>query len=152
MILVRTNNGGNFPVFGSSFDNVFGRDLLNDWLLSGYSSTNGNPPKVNIKENNNSYLVELAAPGMEKSDFQIELDNKTLRINSQKKAGNRDKGDTGEYSRREFYYQSFSKAFTLPVSADGEKVEAYYKNGILSISIPKKEESQPKPSKTITIS
>ena len=91
-----------------------------------------------------------AAPGMSKSDFHIELDKNVLTISSEKNVERED--EKVKYSRKEFAYESFQRAFTLPEDADGEKVAATYKDGILIISIPKKEEAKPKPPKSISIS
>lgn len=125
-------------------DDFFGRDMF-DWPQLGYSS-----PKVNIREDNDNYYVEVAAPGMKKENFNLSLDNNVLQISSESKEDHEEKN--GKYTRREFSYQSFSRSFTLPESVDAEKIEAKYKDGILSILMPKKEEAKQKPAKTIKIS
>jgi HSP20 family protein len=146
MTLVRTSN---YPSFSSLFDEFFNTEL-GDWKRQNYSSTQTTLPKVNIKEDNDGFAVEMAAPGMNKGDFNIQLDNHVLTISSEKQEESKN-GDE-KYSRREFSYQSFQRSFTLPESADGEKISASYENGILHIGIPKKEEAKPKPAKTISIS
>ena len=92
----------------------------------------------------------MSAPGFEKSDFKIELNNSLLTISSEKKIKNETK-EGQQFTRREFSYQSFSRSFTLPDTVEGEKIKAKYDNGILSVSIPKKEEAKPKPVKQIEI-
>jgi len=92
----------------------------------------------------------MSAPGFEKGDFKIELNNSLLTISSEKKIENETK-EGQQFTRREFSYQSFSRAFTLPETVEGEKIAAKYENGILSINIPKKEEAKPKPVKQIKI-
>jgi HSP20 family protein len=106
---------------------------------------------VNIKESTDEFEVELAAPGLDKKDFNIELNNDMLTISSEKKIENEIK-EGQQFARREFSYQSFSRSFTLPNTVDNEKIRAKYENGILRVSIPKKDEAKPKPVKQIDIS
>jgi len=121
-----------------------------DWTNRNFSNTNTTLPSVNVKESADGFEVDMAAPGLEKKDFKIEINHGTLTISSEKKVENETK--TGEhFKRREFSYQSFSRSFTLPEMVDGDKVSAKYENGILKVSIPKKEEAKPKPEKTIEI-
>jgi len=94
-------------------------------------------PKVNVAENDKSYQIELAVPGMEKEDFKIEVKDDVLVISSEKKEEKTEEGKN--YSRREFSQCSFSRSFILPDVADSSKIEAAYKNGILDVTIPKKE-------------
>jgi len=105
---------------------------------------------VNIKERADAYEVEVAAPGFDKSDFKLELNHEMLTILSEKKTENETK-EGEQYTKREFSYQSFSRSFTLPQTADGERISANYENGILRVSIPKKEEAKPKPMRVIEI-
>ena len=145
MAIVRFSN--QFPTF---FDRFFENDLF-DWTNRHYSNTDTTLPSVNIKESADDFEVELAAPGFTKKDFNIELNNDMLTISSEKEVKNETK-DGQQFARREFSYQSFSRSFTLPNTADGEKINARYENGILRITIPKKEEAKPKPPKQIEIS
>lgn len=133
------------------FDDFFSRDLWNHGLNNN-SSTNTTIPLVNIKETNENFEVEMAAPGMSKNDFKVELDGNTLTITSEKK--NQSKENEGErYTRREFSYLSFQRSFQLPKDVvDADKIEAKYENGVLRLAIPKKEEAKPKPPKMIQIS
>ena len=133
----------------SLFDNFFGNDLF-DWSNRNYSNTNTTLPAVNIKEDKDGFDVELSAPGFNKDDFNIELNNNLLTISSEKKVENETK-EGQQFTRREFSYQSFSRSFTLPEIVEGDKIEAEYEDGILKISIPKKEEAKPKPVKQIEI-
>jgi HSP20 family protein len=138
-----------FPPF-SLFDDFFSRDLWNRAITNG-SSTNTTIPLVNIKEDNENFEVEMAAPGMDKKDFKVELDGNVLTITSEKEIQNEEK-DGERYSRREFSYQSFQRSFQLPKEVvDAEKIEAKYENGVLRLLIPKKEEAKPRPPKTIQI-
>jgi len=133
----------------SMFDRFFEGDLF-DWSNRNFSLTNTTLPSVNIKQNANEFTVEVAAPGFEKGDFKLEVDHDLLTISSEKKVENETK-DGEQFTKREFSYQSFSRSFTLPNTADGERIEANYDNGILRIIIPKKEEAKPKPSRVIEI-
>jgi HSP20 family protein len=131
------------------FDRFFDNDLF-DWSRRNYSNTNTTLPSVNIKESNDDFEVEVAAPGFTKNDFKIELNHDLLTISSEKEIENETKEDQ-RFSLREFSYQSFSRSFTLPNTADSDKIGARYENGILRISIPKREEARPKPARQIAI-
>lgn len=136
--------------YPSLFDRFFENDMY-DWSNRNYSSTNTTLPSVNIKESPEDYEVEIAAPGFGKNDFKIELNHDLLSIASDKENEN-EANEEQQFTRREFSYQSFSRSFTLPNSADSEKIEAKYDNGILRVIIPKKEEAKPKPARQISIS
>jgi HSP20 family protein len=145
MSLVKFSN--QYP---SLFDRFFENDLF-DWSNRNYSNTNTTLPAVNIKENGDNFEVEMAAPGFSKEEFKIELNNDLLTIFSGKRLENEvQEGQT--FTKREFSYQSFSRSFTLPHTADSGKIEAKYENGILRVIIPKKEEAKPLPSRQISIS
>ena len=92
----------------------------------------------------------MAAPGFNKKDFNIEINNNVLTVKSEKQTENETK-DGEQFTRREFSYQSFSRSFTLPSSVKGDKISAKYDNGILRIIIPKKDEAKPQPVKQIEI-
>jgi HSP20 family protein len=136
--------------FPSLFDRFFDTELF-DWSNKNFSDTNTTLPSVNIKEDENGFEVEMAAPGFEKKDFKIDLNNNLLTISSEKKIENETK-EGQQFTRREYSYQSFSRSFTLPNLVDSEKITAKYENGILKVVIPKKEEAKPKPIKQIKIS
>jgi len=134
----------------SLFDDFFVRDVGN-WGVNNNSSTNTTIPLVNIKETNENFEVEMAAPGMNKEDFKVELDGNVLTITSERKDENEVK-EGERYSRREFSYQSFQRLFQLPKEVvDADKIEAKYENGVLRLVIPKKEEAKPRPPKMIQI-
>lgn len=133
----------------SIFDHFFNDEFF-DWSNRNFSSTNTTVPSVNIREDKDGFKVELAAPGLDKNDFIINLENNVLTISSDKKEENEVK-EGEQFTRREFSYQSFSRSFTLPRIVEAEKIEAKYENGLLLINIPKKEEWKPKPAKQIEI-
>src|SRR5438094_440695 len=136
-----------FPA-NSLFDELLPRDIFN-WGLSNNSTTNTTIPAVNIKENTENFEVEMAAPGMTKNDFKVELDGNTLSITSEKEDRNEMK-DGERYTRKEFSYQSFRRTFQLHKDVvDADKIEARYENGVLHLTIPKKESAKQKPPRMI---
>jgi len=142
-MLVKANH--KVPAFPNLFD-----DFFRDWSVTNFSDTNTTLPAVNIKEDDNGYNIEVAAPGMDKKDFKINFDKDLLTISSEKNVENEEKGD--DYTRKEYSYQSFTRSFKIPENTvDGEKITANYKNGELLISIPKKEEVKPKPARLIAV-
>jgi HSP20 family protein len=146
MTLIKSN----FPTFPRLFDDFFTKDLF-DWGNSNFSNTNTTLPAVNIAENNEAFLVEMAAPGMRKEDFTIELENEVLKISSYKE-NNQDTKEGERYTRREFSYQSFQRTFHLPKTVvDDSKIQAKYQDGVLRIMIPKKEEAKALPPRQIKV-
>jgi HSP20 family protein len=150
MTIIRKSDYG-YPTIPSLIDNLFSRDWM-DWTSSNFSTTNTTLPAVNVIESENEYQIEVAAPGMKKEDFKIDLDNNQLTISSEKKSEKKDE-KKGNYTRKEFSYQSFQRSFTIPEhEVDGDKISAKYCDGVLCISLPKKEEAKPKPAREIKIS
>lgn len=143
MTLIRRVNN-NYPTFRNWMDDFFGTvdNSVNFWNKS-------NVPAVNISENDENFKIEFAAPGLTKADFAINLDNDILTVKSEKEENNEETNTN--FTRKEFNFSSFQRTFTLPDSADGEKVKAEYKDGILNIEIPKKEEAKVKPAREIEI-
>jgi HSP20 family protein len=130
------------------FDDFFNRELFN-WGNNNFSSTNTTIPSINIRETDENFEVEVAAPGMTKEDFNITLDGNLLTISSVKESTTETGGD---YIRREFSYQSFQRSFELAKHVvDEEKISASYANGVLYLTIPKKEEAQKKAPRMIEI-
>jgi HSP20 family protein len=149
MSLVR-RNGSLLNQWPNLFDDFFNRDLVN-WNNSNFSTTDTTIPAVNIKETAENYEIEVAAPGMTKKDFKVELEGNLLTISSQR--ANQEEGENERYSRKEFSYQSFQRTFNLQKDVvDIEKIQARYENGLLQLSIPKKEEAKQKPPRLIQIS
>ena len=128
-------------------DFFFGDDLLSNFFDNANAGT---VPAVNIVESKDDYQIELAAPGLEKKDFKVDLNNNMLTISSEKEQKNEVEGE--KIIRREFSYTAFKRSFTLPDSADGDKIKAAYNEGILKISIPKREEAKEQPVRQISIS
>jgi len=107
-------------------------------------------PAVNIVEGKDEYRIEVAAPGLTKDDFKINLEDDTLTISANKEEQKEEKDE--KYTRKEFSYTSFCRSFTLPDTVDGEKIKAKHKDGILVIHVPKREEVKSKPAREIAIS
>lgn len=145
-------NGSLMNSFPSIFDDFFTKDLF-DWGNSNYSSSGTTLPAVNVKETPENFEVEMAAPGMKKEDFKVELNsNNVLTISSEHQQENENK-DNDRYTRKEFSYQSFQRSFQLSREAvDADKIQAKYENGVLHLTIPKKEEVKQKPARLINIS
>jgi HSP20 family protein len=100
-------------------------------------------PSVNIREDKNNYIIEMAVPGMKKDDFNIDVDGNVMTISCEKESQNTS-GEEENYSRREYNYSSFSRSFTIPDNANGEKVSAKYTDGMLQLTVPKDEEGKKK--------
>jgi len=148
MMLIKKKSTPTFPQF---FDDFFTRNL-SEWGTQNYATTNTTVPAVNILENNTDFLVQMVAPGMNKKDFTIELDNEVLTISSNKELKKEQK-ENHQLIRQEFNYQSFRRSFHLSKKVvDASKIKAQYKNGLLEILIPKLEEAQKLSPRRITIS
>ncbi|MEM6348672.1 MAG: Hsp20/alpha crystallin family protein [Bacteroidota bacterium] len=138
-------NNRQYPSFNSLFNDLFGEEF-------GAFNGGTNVPAVNVKEENEQFVLEVSVPGRKKEDFNIKLDDKTLTISSEWKEESAENDEKAKYSRREFRYGSFSRSFSLPKTVDGEKINARYENGILFLSLPKREEAQDKGTRQIEIS
>lgn len=142
-------NGNHSQSFPALFDDLFSRELFN-WGNNNFSSTSTTVPSVNIRETADNYEVEVAAPGMEKKDFSIRLDGSLLTISSVKEQQQENKQEN--YTRKEFSYQSFQRSFELPKNVvDEDNINARYENGLLRLTIPKKEEAKQKEPRMIEI-
>ncbi|HLT32789.1 MAG TPA: Hsp20/alpha crystallin family protein [Aquaticitalea sp.] len=141
-------NRASLPSLSSWVDDLF-ESGLGTGFLSNFN-TGMTLPAVNIKENKDEYFLEIAVPGMKKSDFNIDVDNKTLSISSER---SEEHVDTEEnYTRREFGYSSFKRTFALPETVESDNIKANYNDGILTVHLPKREEAKEKPAKRIDIS
>lgn len=140
MSIVKRNN----LVFPSLMNEIF----KPDWF-GGMENMNSSVPAVNIKENEKDFELELAVPGRKKEDFNIEVDNNVLTISSEMKSENEVKEEN--YTRREFGFTSFKRAFTLPETIDEDKIKADYVDGLLRFTLPKRKEALPKPKRMIEL-
>lgn len=140
MSIIRRNN----LVFPSLMNELF----KPDWF-GGMENLSSNVPAVNIKENEKDFELELAVPGRKKEDFNIEVNENILTVSSEMTSENEVKEEN--YTRKEFGYTSFRRAFTLPESIDEDKIDALYEDGILKFVLPKKAEALPKPKRLIEL-
>ncbi|MEP6648262.1 MAG: Hsp20/alpha crystallin family protein [Saprospiraceae bacterium] len=129
----KRNNGSLLPGFNDVFDSILNDTFFNDRLVTRV-------PAANISESADHYHVELAAPGLKKEEFKISLDRNVLNVSVARQRDIRD--EQKNYSKREFSYSSFVRAFTLSDSANAESIEAAYTDGVLKIDIAKREEAK----------
>jgi HSP20 family protein len=135
MNLIRFNNGPRFNNMLSELFEDFDRNLL-----FRNEEFNGQVPSVNIRETEEGFALEMAAPGMKKDDFKIRLNNQVLTISAENKVETEEK--KGSFTRREFAYGTFTRSFSLPKSIDLDKIKADYENGILKLALPKREDAK----------
>ena len=134
-----------------SYVPVFWDDFFNDNLFNNFSGTRSGvkSPSVNIIEDEKEYVIEMAVPGLSKSDIRIDLENDILTISYESKESKEERKRS--YLKREFSYASFNRSFQLPETIDGDNIRANHVDGILNISLPKKEEVVTKAQKSIEI-
>jgi len=130
----------------SRFPTIMEELFNNNWnaSISDYSNSK---PAVNVKEDDKSFTLQIAAPGINKNDFEISLENRVLSIEVVKK----DEHDVNDFTSKEFDYNSFKRSFSIPKSIELLKINASYINGILKINLPKNKEDQLQPKKFIRI-
>ncbi len=151
MTLIKWKNNSNavdrFPFMPSALNDFFG-DFMNEDLLQRdfFKSV----PAVNIVERKDDFMIQLAAPGIKKGDFKIEVDQDLLTISAEKNEEIKDENE--RYTRKEFSFSSFKRSFSLPDHVNSDNILAEYKDGVLMLTIPKKEEAKAKPAKEIVVS
>ena len=138
------------PSMNNVIDDFFSKDLF-DWNDKNFSVLGSTLPSVNVKETDKDFQIDLAAPGLKKDDFKIELKNHVLSISSEKESEKEEKDSKGNFAHKEFSYQSFCRSFSIPENADDNKIAASYKDGILHIDVAKKLAETTKSSKTISV-
>ena len=127
---------------GESFPSIM-EDFFKPWsplLTNGGWEREMSIPAVNITENKENYKLALAAPGLKKDDFKIDVEGNMLTISSEKEESREAK--ESRYTRKEYSYSSFARSFTLPEEVNQEKIEAHYQDGVLNVTLPKKEEAK----------
>ena len=137
MSLIKFNNGSKTnalnPGFNDIFESVFNDTFFSDRMVSRV-------PAVNISETQDHYVIEMAAPGLNKEDFKVNLDRNMLTVSVEQKQEQTQ--ENRQYNKREFSYSSFVRSFALPDSADDAQIEAQYTNGMLCIHVAKKDEAK----------
>ena len=140
MVPVRRTQNWLPDIFNDFFDN--------DWMVR----TNAMAPAINVLENENSYDIEVAAPGMTKNDFNVHIDeNGNLAIEMEKKVENKENDKKGHYLRREFSYSKFQQTMVLPDDVERDKISAKVENGVLNVRIPKVEKKAAETKRSIEI-
>jgi HSP20 family protein len=137
----------NFSTSGL-FDDFFTRDFFKP----SFGTTGVTTPAVNIIETSDDFRMEMVAPGMKKEAFNIELDENTMIVSYDHEDNREGERQNLKYVTREYNYHSFSRSFSLPETADVDNIQAKYQDGILNITIPKKEEARGNPARQIKIS
>jgi len=126
-------------------------DLFNDLFENmAFDSRRSSIPAVNVLENDDQFMLELAAPGLSKDDFKIEIDKDLLTIRAEKEEDTQSK--KGRYNRRDFNFMSFTRSFNLPEVIDTDHISAEYENGVMRIAMPKRAEARPKPARVVKVS
>jgi HSP20 family protein len=143
---MKRNSGLGLP---SLWEDMWDSNFLD---FPSFFRTGRSLPAANIEEHDEDYLIEVAAPGMKKKDFDIKVEGNQLVISSTREEKNEDKDKNGNFRRREFSYESFSRSFTLPDSVDEDNIKAKYDDGILKVTLPKREDAKTRDSKVIEIS
>jgi HSP20 family protein len=151
-IQTRKRNGaiGSFPtLFNQFFNDPFFGGSLAELPTSVFAGKYGYMPSANIRETDDRFIVELSAPGLKRADFRVDLEDGMLTISSEKEEEKKE--EDSSYRRREFSFSSFTRSFALPENVDESQINARYQDGILEVTIPKKEVSAKKPKKQIRI-
>lgn len=140
MTLIKWKNNANavdrFPFMPSTFSDFFSDFLNEDLVQKDYFKS---VPAVNIRERKDDFMIQLAAPGVNKGDFKIEVNKDVLTIHVEKQEETKDENE--RYTRKEFSYTSFKRSFSLPEHVNAEKISAEYNDGMLMLTIPQKRRS-----------
>jgi HSP20 family protein len=136
------------PGLLSSMPALFSNFFDDDWF-NGDNRWLARVPAANVQEQEDAFRIELAAPGMQKGDFRINVENGTLTVSSEEK--NETKEEEDNYTRQEFSYRSFKRSFVLPDSVKADDIQAKYEDGVLKLTLPKKDEAKQAPRKEIAI-
>jgi HSP20 family protein len=137
---MKRNQSVLFPSLNTFFDDVFDRGFFD----MDKSFAPGKLPATNIREEDEAYLIEVAAPGMKKDDFKIEVHKGQLFVSSERKESREEKDEEGNYTHREFYQSSFRRTFQLPDHINPQAIKASYTDGILALRLPKVEKAEDK--------
>jgi HSP20 family protein len=137
-----------YPTLTSWVDDILNNNFGNEFVSN--FNTGISLPAVNVMEHDDNYIVEMAIPGLKKSDFDISLDNQILSISAETKEEKEE--EDNYYTRREFGYSSFKRTFRLPKTVEIDKISAKYNEGILKVELPKRDEAKKKPIQSIKVS
>ncbi|MBX7181328.1 MAG: Hsp20/alpha crystallin family protein [Bacteroidia bacterium] len=148
MTLIKVNN----PT--KQFVNPMWNNLFNDFFTTRFTGEehSSHVPSVNIVEDKNLYEIHVSAPGFNKDNFKIEVEQNVLSISGEYKTENTENNSERKYTRKEFSYGSFKRSWTLPENIETESIKASYENGILNVEIPKKVQEPVKTTREIKVS
>ena len=133
-------------------DSLFDREFFDIESSPFFSKTGVTVPSVNIRETPQEYIIDVAAPGLLREDFKLEVDNHTLTISAEKEEEKEERKEKNGYSRREYSYNSFSRSFALPENVREGEIDARYDKGILTVKVPKSKSTSTKPVQRIQVS
>jgi HSP20 family protein len=152
-VIKKRTNGGLIPSLRNNLTELFDMDHFLDEPFFETPFWNGRKfnkvPAANIKETKKEFIVEIAAPGMNKKDFHIDIENKMLEIKVEKEIEKEDKDV--DFTRKEYDYTAFYRAFDLPEHVFEDKIKAEYIDGILKVHLPKSMETKKKKAKEIAV-
>ena len=154
---VNSDGTPTFSALPSLMDEFFFNDPLFNWGTDWFSdyqsgrSLGTTLPAVNIRETGDEFVLEVAAPGMNKQDFKVECSGNQLQISYNHKEEKTQGDRNSDYWRREFNFESFNRSFQLPETANAEKVHALYQDGILKVTVAKQDEARKKPAREIAV-
>jgi HSP20 family protein len=137
-------------IMRKSFRPFYMPNIFDDELFPAFQTRSSSMPAVNIREDEKKYSLELAVPGIDKKDLKIDINEDVLTISSETK--NETEENKDGYKRKEFSYSSFCRSFYIPENADRDHIEANYKDGILTVGLPKQEEEKSKITRQVKIS
>lgn len=140
--LLRAN--GSFPETINDF-----LKPMNGWLEDAFWNKPMLSPAVNISENDKEYIMTVAAPGLKKEDFNVDVENGMLSISAKSEENKEEKEKN--YTRKEYNYSSFSRSFGIPEGVKEDKIDASYSNGLLTLTLPKEETKSKKNGKSIVV-
>ena len=132
-----------------TFSPFFMPGIFDDDFLPSVRSRSSSMPAVNVREDEKNYVLELAVPGIDKNDLNIDINDDVLTISSETK--NESEENKDGYKRKEFNYSSFYRSFYIPENVDRDSIGANYKDGILSVNLPKQEEDKNKITRQVKI-
>ncbi|MDR2918748.1 MAG: Hsp20 family protein [Tannerella sp.] len=144
--IIMNNQLRKFDRFGGFFPAIINRNWNDDFF------DDDRLPATNVKENKKEFLIELSVPGVDKDNFNIEIEKNVLKISARKETKNEEKDNDDKILRQEFGYYSFSRSFIIPENVDTSNIQAKHQNGILEISLPKMDKMPEDKVKKIEIS
>ena len=132
-----------------SFRPFYMPNFFDDDFFPGLSNRSSSMPAVNIREDEKNYILDLAVPGIDKKDMKIDINEDVLTISTETK--NETEENREGYKRKEFSYSSFCRSFYIPENVNSDKIEANYKDGVLTVGLPKQEEEKSKITRQVKI-